>query len=54
VQLRQPLYNPHRQDVGSAFYGNALVIDALSFLREWDDAELAALVTTGYSVLMLQ
>ena len=37
------------QDVGSTFYDDALVIDALSFLRDWDDAELSALTKTGYA-----
>jgi membrane dipeptidase len=30
-------------------YDNAVVIDALSFSRTWDDAEFAALKQTGYS-----
>jgi len=37
------------QDVGGTFYDNALVIDGLSFMREWDEPELAALAATGYS-----
>ncbi len=37
------------QDASSDFYDNALVIDALCFLREWDDAELTALAKTGYA-----
>lgn len=37
------------QDAGADFYDNALVIDSLSFLREWDDAELGALKKTGYA-----
>jgi membrane dipeptidase len=37
------------QAAGAGFYDNALVIDALSFLREWDDAELGALAKTGYA-----
>ena len=34
------------------FYDNALVIDALCFLREWDEAELGALRKTGYAGIM--
>lgn len=37
------------QSDSSDFYDSALVIDALSFLREWDDAELSALAKTGYA-----
>ena len=37
------------QDGSSDFYDHALVIDALSFLRKWDDAELTALAKTGYA-----
>lgn len=37
------------QDSSSALYDRALVIDSLSFLREWDDAELTALKRTGYA-----
>ena len=37
------------RDVGGTFYDNALVIDALSFMRDWDEPELAALAATGYS-----
>ena len=36
-------------EAASDFYDNALVIDTLSFLREWDDAELGALRATGYA-----
>ena len=37
------------QNIDADFYDNSLVIDALSFLREWDEAELDALAKTGYA-----
>lgn len=40
---------PLRAADSDGFYDNALVIDALSFLREWDEAELGALAKTGYA-----